>query len=217
MKSDKPRWQRRKTARPAEIIAAALTVFAEKGFAAAKLDEIARRAGVAKGSLYLYFETKEDLFRAVAQTAILPILQTIEEGAERFDGHFAELAPGLLSRAVAVADSPLPAVVRMVIGESGNFPDLARIWHDDVVSKIIGSVSRIILRAQARGEVRSGDPRVHAFSLLGPMMMAMLFRDVFRNIAEPIDLELLSAQHARTALTGLLSNPESVKGNDDAH
>ena len=75
MIDDAPRWRRRKTARPAEIIEAALSVFAENGFAAARLDEIARRAGVSKGALYLYFETKEDLFRAVVRAAVAPNLE----------------------------------------------------------------------------------------------------------------------------------------------
>ena len=70
MPDDEPKWRRRKEARPGEIIDAALEVFAEKGFAAAKLDDIARRAGISKGALYLYFETKEDIFGAVARAAV---------------------------------------------------------------------------------------------------------------------------------------------------
>jgi hypothetical protein len=76
-----------------------------------------------------------------------------------------ELVPRLLSGAAAVLSRPtINRVARMVIGESRNFPDLARIWHDEVVSPVIDTVSRVIARAQARGEVRAGDPRLHAFS-----------------------------------------------------
>ena len=98
MPYDEPKWRRRKEARPREIVEAALTVFAEKGFAVAKLDDIARRAGIAKPTLYLYFETKEDLFRAVARSAVTSLLGAIESSAEAFDAPFAELAPRLLSR-----------------------------------------------------------------------------------------------------------------------
>ena len=93
MPDDAPKWRRRKEARPGEIVEAALTVFAEKGFAAAKLDDIARRAGVSKGSLYLYFETKEEIFRAVARAAVASLLGRLESQAEGPDAPFAELAP----------------------------------------------------------------------------------------------------------------------------
>lgn len=119
---------------------------------------------------------------------------------------FAELAPRLLARAAGLMKGGrVPSIARMVIGESRNFPDLARIWHDDVVTSVIGMVTGIIARAQARGEVAPGDPRLHAFSLMGPMAMAMLFGEVFGGVdASPPDLEALAGQHARTALRGLL-------------
>ena len=206
MPDDAPKWRRRKEARPGEIIDAALEVFAEKGFAAAKLDDIARRAGISKGSLYLYFETKEEIFRAVARTAVASLVEEIEGAAEGSDAPFAELAPQLLSRAaVMMGGGRVPAIARMVIGESRNFPDLARIWHDDVVAGVIAMVTGIIARAQARGEVTPGDPRLHAFSLMGPMVMAMLFREVFGGVAaKSPDLPALAELHARTALHGLL-------------
>jgi hypothetical protein len=99
----------------------------------------------------------------------------------------------------------VPSIARMVVGESRNFPDLARIWHDDVVASVIGMVTGIIARAQGRGEVTPGDPRLHAFSLMGPMVMAMLFGEVFGGAtANPPDLPALADQHARTVLRGLL-------------
>ena len=210
MDDDIPRWRRRKTARPAEIIAAALEVFADKGFAAARLDDIARRAGVSKGALYLYFETKEDLFRAVVRTAVAPNLQSVAEAAAAFDGPFSELAPLMLARAAQVMSAPrIGAVVKMVVGESRNFPDLARIWHDDVVGVALGMLSGAITRAQVRGEVAPGDPRLYAFSLLGPMVAAVLFGEVFAEAApERPNLPDLAAQHARVALHGMLTpNP----------
>src|SRR5215467_3369579 len=170
MPDDEPKWRRRKEARPGEIVEAALEVFAEKGFAAAKLDDIARRAGISKATLYLYFETKEEIFRAVAQAAIAALLGPLETPAEASDESFAEFAPRLLSRAAGIMKGGrVPAIARMVIGESRNFPDLARIWHDDVVTSVVGMVTGFIARAQGRGEVAPGDPRLHAFSLMGPM------------------------------------------------
>ena len=206
MRDDEPKWRRRKEARPDEIIDAALEVFSEKGFAAAKLDDIARRAGISKATLYLYFDTKEEIFRAEARTAVASLLKALETQAEGADAPFAELVPKLLARAAELMKGGrVPAIARMVIGESRNFPDLARIWHDDVVASVIGIITGIIARAQARGEVAPGNPRLHAFSLVGPMVMAMLFREVFGGVgASPPDLHALGDHHARLALRGLL-------------
>src|SRR5580704_7636195 len=145
MADDAPRWRRRKHARPGEILEAALGVFAERGFAAAKLTEIARRAGVSKAALYLYFETKEDLFRAVARTLVAPNLTTMTAALEASDAPFAELAPALLAGAAGLlADGRARSIIRMVLAESGNFPDLARIWREDVVEQMLTLVARLI-------------------------------------------------------------------------
>ena len=205
-----PRWRRRKTARPSEIVAAALDVFAEKGFAAARLDEIAARAGVSKGALYLYFDTKDELFRAVVNEAVTPNLQAIQAMVEAYQGRFADLAPLILARLAHIASATrVPAVAKMVIGESRNFPDLAKVWHDTVISVGLGMVSSLIARAQERGEVRPGDPRLYALSLAGPMVAGFIWREVFVPIgAEPIDTARLAEQHARTVLGGMLTQPE---------
>jgi hypothetical protein len=94
-----PQWRRRKEARPAEITAAALEVFADHGFAAAKLDDVARRAGVAKGSIYLYFSSKEELFRGGGAVGVRPNMETVRGVAETFDEPLAELAPRLAGAA----------------------------------------------------------------------------------------------------------------------
>lgn len=206
MADDAPKFRRRKTARPAEIVEAALDVFAERGFAAARLDDIARRAGVSKGALYLYFETKEDLFRAAVRTAVAPNIDAIKAVAEAFDGPFAQLVPMILARAAQILGaSRLGSVVKMVVGESRNFPDLARIWHDDVVAVMLDLMTGLIARAQARGEVGPGNPRLHAFSLAGPMIMAVLYREVFGDaVTDAPDLNAMAKQHAETVLHGLL-------------
>ena len=201
-----PKWRRRKDARPAEIIAAAYAVFAEKGFAAAKLDEIAARAGVSKGALYLYFETKQDIFEAVVHDAIAPNMATIETMAETFRGRFEDLARMVVPNiAQLAATSPLGKVIKMVIGESGNFPELARIWHDELIARALGVLTRLVERAQQRGEVRPGDARNHAVSLISPMLVAVLFRETFTPVGgKPFDIPALMDQHLTTVLPGLL-------------
>jgi len=206
-----PRWRRRKEARPAEIIAAAGRLFADHGFAATKLDDVARRAGVAKGSIYLYFATKEDLFRAVVRSAVVPQVQVVRGMAEAFDGALADLLPRLLQGAASIIGrSDVFAVARMVIGESRNFPDLAKIWHDEVVAPVLGALSGAIARAQATGDVAEGDARLYAFSVVGPLLMAMLFRDVFAQASDDLpDLARLAEQHARCLLHGLPTAPST--------
>lgn len=207
MPPGQPKWRRRKEARPAEIVAAALEVFAEKGFASARLDDIAARAGVSKGALYLYFETKQELFTAVVREAILPNLDAVEAMARTADVPFAMLARMLLTRiGDLMSTSSLGAVAKMVIAESRNFPDLARVWHEEVVLRALSIVGLVVEQAQARGELKPGEPRYIAFSLVGPMLMGALWNETFTPVgAEPADLRALAAQHVDTVLTGLLA------------
>lgn len=201
-----PRWQRRAEDRPREICEAALAVFAEKGFAAARLEEIARRAGVSKGTLYLYFKDKEDLFRAVVRDTVAPNLEAMREGLAQSELPFVDIAKLFLTRFAELGTRlPVGAVAKMVIGESRNFPELAKVWHDQVASKALAMLSGLIEKAQAKGEVRPGDPRLHAFSLMGPMLMGVIYRETLQPVGgEPLDLEALARQHCETVLGGLL-------------
>lgn len=202
-----PRWRRRKDARPGEIIAAAIGVFAERGYAAAKLDDIAARAGVSKGALYLYFATKEDLFHAVVAEAVAPNLMAVRQAAERFDGAFADLARFLLPNVARLAtDLRVGGVLKMVIGESRNFPTLAKVWHDALVAPALGMVAGLIERAQSKGEVKAGDPRTFAFGLIAPIVLGVIWRETFEPVgAPPFDLDALAHQHVETALVGMLA------------
>ena len=201
-----PKFQRRAEDRPREICAAALEVFAEKGFAAAKLDEIAKRAGVSKGTLYLYFKDKEQLFRAVVRDTIAPNVEMVRTALIQTGLPFAELVRMFMAKFVELTQRvPVGSVVKMVVSESRNFPELAKVWHDEVVSKGIGTVTALVEMAQAKGEVRHGDPRLHAFTLMGPLMMGVIYRETLEPVGgQPLDLGALARQHAETVLAGLL-------------
>ncbi|MDP3740511.1 MAG: TetR/AcrR family transcriptional regulator [Hyphomonadaceae bacterium] len=202
-----PKWRRRAEARPAEIVEAAYEVFSEKGFAAAKLDDIAARAGVSKGALYLYFETKQEIFEAVVKQAVAPNIGAIEQMALGFPGPFEQLIRMMVPRVAELADkSNMGRVIKMVVGESGNFPEIARVWHDDVIAVGIGLLTKVIVRAQERGEVRAGDPRQYAISIIGPLLTAVIFRETFVPTgAKPFDIPALMQQHLETLLPGLLT------------
>lgn len=202
-----PKFRRRKADRPAEIVRAAMEVFAERGFAAAKLDDIAARAGVSKGALYLYFETKEDLFRAVVGQVVAPNIAQVKAMAAAHPGPFSDLIRGLAEHVTTmVQTTPVGGVVKMVIGEARNFPELARVWHDDLVSQALAAVAAAVEAAQARGEVKPGDPRTYALQLISPLLVGVIWRETFVPVgAEPFDLPALMRQHADTLLAGMLT------------
>lgn len=206
MQPGPPKFQRRKEDRPGEIVEAALAVFSEKGFAAAKLDEIARRAGLSKGALYLYYETKEDIFHAVVKTAVAPNVAAIRSRIEAFPGPFGALLALLLpTMAQILSTSPVAAIGKMVISEGRNFPELARYWHDELVAPMIALMSGQIARAQTRGEVRAGDPRLFSVQIVSPFLMALLWRETFVPVGAPaLPLEALAAQHLAVLQAGLL-------------
>jgi len=202
-----PKFRRRKADRPAEIVSAALAVFAEKGFAAAKLDEIARRAGVSKGALYLYFETKEDLFRAVVGQAIAPNISVVKTMVAAHPGPLSDLVRGVTGHVAQVVQTqPLGGVLKMVVGEAGNFPQIARVWHDELVAQALGAMSGAIAAAQARGEVKPGDPRIYGLQLIAPLLVSVLWRETFEPVGAPsFDIPAVMAQHVETLLCGMLT------------
>lgn len=200
-----PKFRRRPADRPAEILAAALEVFAERGFQGARLEEVAKRAGVSKGALYLYFETKADLFRAVVTDAISPNLERVKmmaAAAAPFE-QAARMGVGMLARTV-VTDRRITGVIKLVIAESRNHPELATIWHETVVQPGLTLISGLIAAAQARGEVRPGDPRLFAFGIMGPMLLSVIWRETFEPVgALPINVAKLADQHLDTVLKGM--------------
>lgn len=207
MDPEGPKFRRRKADRPAEIVGAALAVFAEKGFAAARLEEIARRAGVSKGAVYLYFETKEDIFRAVVGQAIAPNIAAVKAMAAAHPGPLRDLLRGVTAHVAKVVEAtPVGGVLKMVVGEARNFPEIARVWHDELVSQAIGAMAAAIESAQIRGEVKPGDPRIYALQLIAPLLVAILWRETFVPVGAPaFDLPRLIDQHIETLLCGMLA------------
>lgn len=211
MPSANPKFRRRKADRPGEIVAAALAVFAEKGFAAARLEEIAARAGVSKGALYLYFETKQDLFRAVVEQAIAPNIQAVRTMIAAHPGPFRDLLRLVPERIAILLDTlPVGGVIKMVIGEAGNFPELARVWHDRLVAQALGALADAVRAAQARGEVKTGDPRTYALQLIAPLLISVIWRETFEPVgAAAFDVRAVARQHVETMLSGMLTREAS--------
>jgi AcrR family transcriptional regulator len=202
---DPARWRRRKHARPQEILEAALAVFAEKGFAAARMDEIARRARVSKGTIYLYFPSKEAVFKALLQEMIGPQLSRLADLARGYEGPIAPLlgqALRNLGRFITTSDKVV--LPKMVIAEAGNFPDLARIYREEVVERGLALFGNLIRTGIARGEFRD-IPVDHAVRLcVAPLLIAAIWRTTFARLdAVPYDYEGLIEAHVTTLLRGL--------------
>src|SRR5215471_8248317 len=132
----RPRWKRRKDARPEEIVNAALEQFVERGFAATRLEDVARRAGVTKGTLYLYFKNKEALFKAVVRQTIVPVIAQGESIAQSFVGSARELLEQLVREYWRlVYETSLAGIPKLMMAEAANFPQLARFYYDEVVTR----------------------------------------------------------------------------------
>ncbi len=201
----RPRWRRRKEDRPAEITAAALACFAERGFAATRLDDIARRAGVTRGTLYLYFPNKEELFKAVVRQAIGPALKRAEGLLAGSEAPSAELLLQVL-RAIpdAVMKGPGSAIPKLVITEAANFPDLARFYLDEVVHPAKGLIGSLVRRGIARGEFREIDSDQAVYCVIAPVLLAALWRHSLQPFDEGgLEYERLMRTHTDLLLHGL--------------
>ena len=192
-----PRWRRRKEARHQEIVDAGLTVFGERGFAAARLEDVAARAGVSKGTLYLYFPNKEELFKAVVREAILPNLEMAERLLAGSQGpSFAVLETLLTLFAARVLKTRAGAIPKLIIAEAGNFPDLARFYHEEVIRRAFALLSAVLERGVARGEFRPVDVDSTVRLIVAPMLMSALWRSSFEALEDrPLDVSALLKAH----------------------
>ncbi len=211
-KAKKPRWQRRKDERPAEIIAAALKVFTARGFSATRLDDVAKRAGVSKGTLYLYFRNKEELFKAMVREVLVPNIALAEERLAGAGGNTPELLAELLRNMVAVIASPVGAIPKLVISEAGNFPDLARFYVEEVVGRGLGVLARLVARGTARGEFRAIDPATAAPVLVAPLLVLAMWKHALEpnasaRVIGSFDLNRFIGTYTDVILNGLRPRP----------
>ena len=178
----KPRWQRRKDERPAELLAAALEVFIEKGFAATKLADVARRAGVTKGTVYLYFDSKEALFKAVVRETIVPVIAQGEALARAFTGSARELVERLVREYWRlVGETALAGIPKLMMAEAATFPELTRFYYDEVVTRGHRLMAGVIERGIKNGEFRPVDVMVAAKLAMSPLIHATVARRAFAS------------------------------------
>ncbi|PYO91139.1 MAG: TetR family transcriptional regulator [Gemmatimonadetes bacterium] len=201
----RPRWRRRKSARPEEIIHAALEVFAERGFAATKLADVARKAGVTKGTIYLYFENKEALFKALIRETIVPVIAQGEALAKSFTGTARDLFEKLVRDYWRlVGETALAGIPRLMIAEAGNFPELARFYYEEVVTRGHRLMSGVLERGIKAGEFRKVDLAVATKLAMSPLMHAVVARKAFAHcMPEGFDVARYLDTHIDLYLHGI--------------
>ena len=181
-------------ARRNAILEAALDEFSVKGFAAARLDDVARRAGVAKGTIYLHFADKESLFQELIRSEMVPVVGTLELA----------LATDLPLRTVIdraieiflreVYGTRRKQVIRLIISEGPRFPTLAEFYYREVLARLLGAVRELLRRAQDRGELAT-DTLIRFPQLLGaPGIIAIVWSGLFERF-EPLDVQAMMRAH----------------------
>jgi AcrR family transcriptional regulator len=187
-----PRWQRRKDARPSEILAAALAEFVEHGYAATKLEDVARRAGITKGTLYLYFESKDALFKAAVRETIVPVLAAAERMVDDHTGTPEELLRRLVFQWWESLEAVrLAGISKLVMSEAANFPELAQFWFDEVVQRGRQIFAGVVRRGIEGGAFLEVDVNLAVRAILAPILMASIWKHSFeacereRFAAEP--------------------------------
>lgn len=199
------RWSRRRKARPQEILDAAPAAFTEKGFSGARTEDIAQRAGVTKGTLYLYFENKEAIFKSLVQESLAGHVFDLATEAHEFEGPSADVLRlvirglGLFARSSDRAMLP-----RLMLAEIGNFPELAHFYKTEVIDRGLGVFEAIIRRGIERDEFRETDTKHAARLMMVPITFTAIWRNSFGRLdSETYNYEEMLEIHLNLMLRGL--------------
>lgn len=199
-----PRWRRRAGARPEEILEAALAEFTERGFDAARMEDIAKRAGISKGAVYLYFASKEAVLRALIDAKIGPIAGQAEAIARAgADDPVGALKLVASAASMRLRDPQILAVPRLVIGLSARFPELADFYRTHVAERARAALESLIVAGIAKGVFRDVDPHAAARAFIGPIFFEAMWTHVLRGESTFADPEKLVESHLNLLFEGL--------------
>ena len=199
-----PRWRRRKDARPKELLDSAIAVFIERGFARTRMQDVARRAGVTKGTLYLYYPSKDELFKAVVRQTVLAAVENAEQVVANHKGNMSDLLTLLVRNyweAVAVAG--LGGIPRLIMAEADLFPDLARFYFDEVVRRRRRMFAGVLERGIKSGEFRPVTVEYASRAVFAPVFYASMAHK--SSVLEPADFnaEEFIKQHLDIIMRGI--------------
>ena len=207
-----PRWARRKEARPEEITSAALELFVERGYAATRLEDVAARAGVSKGTVYLYFANNAELFKAVVREGIVSPIAEMRSMVQHFEGGSFELLRLMLSGWwQRIGSKPLSGIPKLIIAEAGNFPEIARFYMAEVVEPGQAAIIDIVRRGIVRGEFRNVDADDTARLIAAPMLLTALWRNSLAPFAgASMDEVRFLEAHLDMLRRALLKDPDAA-------
>src|SRR6476659_7461388 len=210
--TEQPRWERRKEARPAELLVAALELFTERGYAATRLEDVAKRAGVSKGTVYLYFSGKEELFKAVIREGLVPVLERGEKMVAEHRGSTEDLIRSLIfGWWESIGSTPYAGITKLMISECRNFPEIGTFYVEEVITRGHQLVRKTLQRGIDNGDLRSVDPEYATRLVFAPLVMLAIWRHSFDFCgAGKLDAPTYVEQHIDILLHGLLSSPSST-------
>ena len=207
--------ERRKEARPGELLDAALDLFVEKGFAATRAEEVAARAGVSKGTLFLYFQSKEELLKAVVRENISGRFKEWNDEFERFEGTTAEmLAYCMTVWWERVGATRASGITKLMMSEAGNFPEITAFYQQEVILPGQALFRRIMQRGIDRGEFRPMDLDYAIYSVIAPMIFLILAKHSAGTCADPSlpgNATKYIATQVDTILHGICVAPATAK------
>jgi AcrR family transcriptional regulator len=184
----------RQAARRDAILTAALDEFAARGFAAARLDDVASRAGVAKGTIYLYFKDKESLFQELVRTMLSPIVGAIE-AMPRGDVSARAIAERIADVFVQeIFGTRRKDIIKLIVTEGARFPKLAEFYYHEVIERVVAVMRTILKQAVARGELKSDALARFPQLLVAPALVAIVWNGMFEKLA-PLDVRALMQAH----------------------
>lgn len=190
-----------------------MATFVERGFATTRLEDIARRAGVSKGTLYLYYCNKEALFQAAVRENITPVIDAAEQRVADHHGTALELLEQLYRRwAAALGDPVLGGLCKLVISEAGNFPDTARLYVEEVVLRIRGIFRGVVERAIRAGELRDLPAEHVVRELMTPILFLSIWRHSLASYEpRPLNIEQFLNNHWDMVLHGILPSDHGAR------
>jgi TetR/AcrR family transcriptional regulator len=205
--------ERRKEARPGELLDAALDLFVEKGFAATRAEEVAARAGVSKGTLFLYFPSKEELFKAVVRENISGRFQEWNQEFERFEGS----TPDMLRLFMKlwwerIGASRASGITKLIMSEARNFPEMAAFYQHEVIQPGQELIRKILQRGVDRGEFQVHDLEYALYCVTAPMVFLIMMKHslgVCVPKEHPLDPERYIRSQVETLLHGLCVRPDA--------
>ena len=203
-KAPAPRWRRRAEARPEEILDAALEEFTSRGFEAARMEDIAKRAGLSKAAIYLYFPSKVAVLEALIEAKVGPLAKGVQDlSASGLADPLTALRMLATMAAHRIADPALFAVPRLVIGISGRFPEIAKYYREHVVEKARGALEAVIEAAMAKGQIRRVDKAAVVRAFIGPLFFEAMWTHVLNGETALNQPQKLIEQQFDVLLSGL--------------